>query len=241
MNPNGSRVGDVDSRSAAAVSPNVRRYLAGAFAAIVVLCLGTGAAWALPHTPAQLQRALKVWAHFPADASTRPVVLIGDDDVNAPSGGFPDDDHKIAFLDGYINAPTTYPSGPASVDHFPIMSAAEAFDVLQGPPAKVPNGTMKLNVTSIDFGSGLFQTDRGMRRLPAWLFQFQGVKTLPPCSLFLERLSSPLVIPAIESRRWEPRWGPTTARSRSPSPVRPRPMAHAMRTTPWKSPPRRPS
>ena len=182
MNSNRSRVGDATYPSGtAAVRSRLRRvtwYVANAFVAIlaVAVCLGTGAAWASPHAPGQIRRALAVWVHFPVNASNRPVVLIGDDNVNAPSGGFSDNDYKIAFLDGSITTPTDFPSGPASADQLPVMSAAEAFGLLHGQPGKVPTADMRLNVTSIDFGTGLFQTDRGVRRLPAWLFSFQGVQ-----------------------------------------------------------------
>jgi hypothetical protein len=197
--PNKSRVDEsVYPSGAAAVRSRMRRvtwYVSSAFAVIVVVVgsLGTGAARASPHAPTQLRRALTVWAHFPVNASNRPVVLIGNDNVNAPSGGFSDDDYKMAFLDGSIITPTDFPAGPASADRLPVMSAAEAFGLLQGQPAKVPTGDMTLDVTSIDFGTGLFQTDRGVRRLPAWLFQFQGVQdpaevlAISPAALFSPR------------------------------------------------------
>jgi hypothetical protein len=179
---NGPPTGDARSSDSIATSRSRRarayRNVAGASAAILAAVggLATGPAWASQDTTARLQRALAAWAHFPVDAPTRPIVLIDGDSVNGPSSGFSDDADKIAYLDGSIVTPTTFPSGPTSADHLPLISAVAAFNMLRGHPATGPTSDRELNVAAIVLGTGLFQTDRGPRRLPAWQFRFQGVQ-----------------------------------------------------------------
>jgi hypothetical protein len=119
--------------------------------------------------------ALAAWSKFPVHASSRPLVLVDDDTVNAPSFGFPSDDTKLAYEDGTFTAPSSFPVGPQSAGGFPLASSRSAFDALEaaatpGPPAAAP-----LLVTSVTLGTGVFATDRGRRTLPAWLFAFRGV------------------------------------------------------------------
>lgn len=150
-------------------------------AALISLSSGGSAQSSTPHPPASLvSTALAAWSRFPVHAFPRPLVLIDDDNVNAPVFGFPNDATKIAFLDGTITPPSTYPTGPRLAAGFPVVNAQPAFNILKdnggtatpgGPPATNP-----LVVTSVTLGTGVFGTDRGRRTLPAWLFGFQNIE-----------------------------------------------------------------
>jgi hypothetical protein len=54
------------------------------------------------------------WADFPVHATPRPVVLLGQV-VENPATGFPDDDSKIAYVDGRVQLATTLPDAPATM------------------------------------------------------------------------------------------------------------------------------
>jgi hypothetical protein len=165
----------------AAQSPrNRRRWLAPVSAAAVVIAAfasivvhdrtvdsggGTGNG----------KKALQLWAAFPVDASPRPLVLT-DSEVIGPANGFaPDGDAKLAFIYGAFELKTTLPTGPSSVNGQQVMTAAQALAELRsqsGEKKSVPN---PLPIIAVQFGSGMFSTDRGIRSLPAWIFRFAGV------------------------------------------------------------------
>jgi hypothetical protein len=139
-----------------------------------------GSAWsgstpASAHVTPQLRHALASWSRFPVRATPRPIVLIDGDDVSGPATGFSSGADKEAFLDGAIVAPATLPVAPASAAGGPAISAASALYILRHPPGSGPAAATQLVVTNVAFGTGIFQTDRGDRQLPAWTFQFQGV------------------------------------------------------------------
>jgi hypothetical protein len=134
-----------------------------------------GASPASAQVAPQLRHALASWERFPVRATPRPLVLIDGDNVNAPATGFADDADKEAFLEGAFVAPATLPAGPSSAGGIPVISAADALDILRHPPGSGPPATTQLVITNVAFGTGLFQTDRGIRHLPAWTFEFQGV------------------------------------------------------------------
>jgi hypothetical protein len=120
--------------------------------------------------------ALAAWSRFPVSASTRPLVLIDGDDVNAPILGFPNDNTKLAYEDGAIVAPSKYPTAPSSAAGFTLDSPQNAFMTLKSIATTGPPATTPLVVTAVTLGLSDFQTDRGQRTLPAWLFSFQGVQ-----------------------------------------------------------------
>jgi hypothetical protein len=103
-------------------------------------------------------------------------VLLDNDDINAPASGFADDADKIAYLDGAIATPPVLPSGPASVAGFALTSAETAFALLKETPGSGPAPTVQLQVVAVQLGTGFFQTDRGVRPQPAWLFALRGVQ-----------------------------------------------------------------
>jgi hypothetical protein len=123
----------------------------------------------------KLDRALRTWSAFPVRASTRPLVLLEGYVLN-PDGGFPNDNSKIAFGNGAITAPTSWPSSATSDLGFPIIEAAAAFKTLT-TPSSVLGSPPTLAVTDVALGSGWFLTDRGPQLLPAWLFSLSGVQS----------------------------------------------------------------
>jgi hypothetical protein len=123
----------------------------------------------------RLRHVLRAWSAFPANAKPRPLVLTGPP-VADPASGFPNGDAKLAYLEGAFDVPATLPSGPAAAAGFPLISAREATGVLRSVAAKGPPVTRRLAVTGVRLGTAVFDTDRGPRRLPAWLFGLAGVR-----------------------------------------------------------------
>jgi hypothetical protein len=150
---------------------------AACWAALTALSSGAGAQPSSPlPSVSRTSAALSAWSHFPVHESPRPLVLIDGDNVNAPALGFPSDDTKAAYDDGDITRPSSFPTGPWSVAGFPLVSSQSAFNTLKGAALSGPPATTALVVTSVNLGTSVFQTDRGQRTLPAWLFSFQGVQ-----------------------------------------------------------------
>jgi hypothetical protein len=151
-----------------------------------------------PTTPstARLRRALRVWSGFPVAASPRPVILLGNQ-VDAPSGGFPDVRTKIAFGDGAINAPATFPAGPATVGGFPLITAESAFGLFKSTAGQGPPATVDLTVTSVRLGTAVFGTDRGNQPLPAWLFALGGIQN--PAAVLAVAPSAMYVAPGLSA------------------------------------------
>jgi hypothetical protein len=146
-------------------------------AALTALSSGADAQSSSPLPSAgRTSAALAAWAHFPVHASPRPLVLIDGDNVNAPALGFPSDDTKAAYDDGDITAPSSFPTGLRSAAGFPLVSSQSAFNTLKGAAISGPPATTALVVTSVTLGTSVFQTDRGQKTLPAWLFSFQNVQ-----------------------------------------------------------------
>jgi hypothetical protein len=103
--------------------------------------------------------ALATWAAFPASRFPRPLVLTGSDRVRVPSTGFPDGEHKMAYLAGAIVARCEMPAtvlGALSDDAHPYP----------GEP---------LVVSSAARAEAQFESDRGPVLLPAWNIAIDGV------------------------------------------------------------------
>jgi hypothetical protein len=139
-----------------------------------------------------MRAALDAWASFPINAPVRPLVLTADP-VSAPASGFRTVDAKEAFLSGLFVAPDAVPSRPQQAEGFPVMSAAQALEVMRGegtPAGGAPRPPTPLVIASIRFGTASFATDLGTQLLPAWLFSFQGVENpatvlaVAPSSIF---------------------------------------------------------
>jgi hypothetical protein len=148
----------------------------GAVLAVALLAGCASGAASVP-TPAdgRMQQALRDWSAFPASATSRPLVLTGPP-VADPASGFPSGNAKLAYLEGAFNMPAALPSGPAAAAGFPLITAREATRVLRSVAAKGPPVTSRLTVTGVRLGTAVFNTDRGARQLPAWLFGLAGVR-----------------------------------------------------------------
>lgn len=141
--------------------------------------------------------ALAAWASFPAHASPRPLVLVGPS-VDDPADGFTTGALKGAYLQGQIAPPTSMPSGPSTSEGFPLISAADAFHRLSTPTGHIdpPVSLPPLVTTAVHLGSATFQTDRGPRELPAWMFSFANVANpasvlaVAPTSIFSPKATS---------------------------------------------------
>jgi hypothetical protein len=161
-----------------------------------VLMMAFVAAGCAQHGPAtyawpgadQAQRALRLWVTFPVDAVPRPLVLTGPSVIGPPTG-FPDGDTKEAYLSGTLDLPTTFPRGPSNRDGFPLIDAKQAARLLIKGDKMQPART-RLSVTEVRLASAVFDTDRGPRRLPAWLYSLRrvadpvAVLAIAPSALF---------------------------------------------------------
>jgi hypothetical protein len=126
----------------------------------------------------QLQAALDAWSTFPVDASPRPLILTSDP-VSAPASGFRTGDDKEAFLSGAFAAPATLPSGPQNAAGYPVIGAAQALAAMRAEGSSAIGAIRPpspLVITAVNLATSSFETDRGTRLLPAWMFSFQGVE-----------------------------------------------------------------
>lgn len=165
----------------------------------LAVALGYGGIW--PHaspgaTSVQMEHTLLVWSGFPATETGRPVVLAGPR-VLPPTSGFPTKADQTAFTNGGIEAPASYPVAKPTAGGYQLISPGDAIALLQNAGATGPT----LHVTKITLGSGTFQTDRGPRRLPAWLVWFAGVRqpALVTATLIFNPAGVGSATPAIRS------------------------------------------
>jgi hypothetical protein len=149
----------------------------GAAALAVLVLAGCGLGRVPSTRPAgeTLRRALQAWSGFPASASPRPLVLAGPD-VADPPAGFPGGAAKLAYLERAVWFPARLPRGPAAAGGFRLITARQAATAFRAGAASSPPPGTRLQVTTVRLGTRMFLTDRGMRRLPAWLFGFAGVR-----------------------------------------------------------------
>jgi hypothetical protein len=136
----------------------------------------TSATTATPTTvtiPHGVQGALDAWKAFPVDANPRPLILF--EAVNAPDGGFPDNDTKLAWESGQFTVGAALPTSPSSSAGYPLISGQAAIDRIAAEATPGPRATKPLTVTGVTLGSAPFSTDRGMQPLPAWRVTFAGV------------------------------------------------------------------
>lgn len=117
--------------------------------------------------------------------------------VADPRHGFPASAAKLAYFERAVKVPAAWPSGVPAAAGFPLISAREAFGVFTSTAGRGPPAAIRLTVTTVRLGSALFQTDRGARRLPAWLFGFAGIRgTAAVLAVAPARIFSPAGLPA---------------------------------------------
>jgi hypothetical protein len=153
-----------------------RKTVPVAAALAVVLLAGCSGTVAHGPRPAgqELQRALAAWSGFPVQASPRPLVLAGPDIISPP--GFPSGATKLAYLEGKVTIPARFLSSSAAASGFQPVTARQAAAMLRSAAATGPPTGTTLRVTMVRLGTGVFLTDRGPRRLPAWQFRFAGIR-----------------------------------------------------------------
>lgn len=155
--------------------------LGGLVAALLAACGGGTPGQSQVGGSETLPPFLQPWAAFPVHASPRPIVLINGPILD-PLGGFRDGQSKVAYMGGLFDRPRQLPTGPASSQGYPVISADSAVDLLQSPShshtppaAATSTAATRLTITSARFGEGTFLTDRGWKSMPAWLFSLAGV------------------------------------------------------------------
>ncbi len=181
---------------------------AGVAAAALAGCgaAGTGPASTAPQPGPQLRQALRAWSAFPVSASPRPLVLLGSP-VADPPGGFPDGAAKLAYLEGAVTVPSVLPSGAATAGGYPLISASQAFGVFKSAAGKGPRAAVRLTVSAVRLGTGVFDTDRGLRRLPAWLFGLRDVRgpaavlAVAPAAIFSAPGTAARKVPLVNEAR----------------------------------------
>jgi len=146
---------------------------AAVLAVVLASCTSPGAGGSRPGGQ-ELRRALAAWSRFPVSASPRPLVLAGPD-VTSPPAGFPSSAAKLAYEDGAITFPAVMPHGPVSASGFRVITAGQAAALFRPGAVTGPQARTRLRVTTVRLGTAMFVTDRGQRRLPAWLFSFAAI------------------------------------------------------------------
>ena len=135
----------------------------------------------LPDQRRTALKALQRWSAFPAEASPRPVVLVGP--MVIPGHGFQDGESKLAFERGDIKPAEGVPS--------------EAYELLKDSSGErsAPDHGHVLALRAATLGQADFMTDRGKRALPAWILDVEGAL-------------GPVAVMTRSARRdcWEPPW-----------------------------------
>jgi hypothetical protein len=147
-----------------------------ALVSLVSACATSGrsGAQAGPRPSGSLAKANSAWTAFPVDQVPRPIVLISGT-VNDPRSGFGIGDDKEAYFAGNFQLATQLPATTTTANGSAVISASQAFALLQGQRLAGISAKSALQVTSVQLGQASFGTDRGRRSLPAWLFSFAGV------------------------------------------------------------------
>jgi hypothetical protein len=128
------------------------------------------------------------WARSPLAKAWRTglVVLAADDLTSGPSGGFPSDAAKMAFINGDLVFTGSPPSAaPAGVVTWPdgstmkvhVLSEAQAFGALTSSRQCPDCSTTALAVTAVRPTTLDVRTSRGTASVPAWAFTLKGVST----------------------------------------------------------------
>jgi hypothetical protein len=120
------------------------------------------------------EQALKLWDGFPATASPRPVLVLGQGAVLAPITGFDSADAKLAFLEGRFTLRVALPKTSATVGGRAVMSAGQTLRMLRDQGGPGPTTTSRLAITGVRLTSAVFTTNRGSQTLPAWAFSLRG-------------------------------------------------------------------
>ncbi|SEH01825.1 hypothetical protein SAMN05444920_12276 [Nonomuraea solani] len=139
-------------------------------------------------------KTLDDWAAFPADRAPRPLLIIGDLPMAAPSERMPDELKTMTRNRAFVRkfGPVETPSGKVRVElpdgpaEMSLISAEKAFTAMARPAPDT------VEVVRGELGSASFGTDMGAVKLPAWLFYVRGAE-------------APVAWPAIDpAALWKP-------------------------------------
>lgn len=168
--------------------PGLRTLPAVALSLLVLAgCGGSGVR--LTKEQRAAEEALKLWGGFPAAATPRPVVPVGEGAVVGPDGGFGTVAAKLAFLEGHLALHTSLPKTAPLVRGSRVISAEQALKLMKSNAGRDLSPKLSLAITSVRLSSAYFATDRGLRHLPAWAFSLKGVAK-PVYVLALTRATS---------------------------------------------------
>jgi hypothetical protein len=182
---------------------SLKRALIAIFGFVLVACSAVGGSHLTnpPQVPTPTA-ALAQWEAFPAGQTPRPIVLFWE---LAPSGGgFTSDDAKLAAMCSKLSLRTSMPAGvPAQASAtwpdgttatYKPISAKEAFAAITKPqPGASPElcrPIAPLQITTVRFDTGLFDSDRGIVEISAWIFGSPNVEggleypALPPSAFW---------------------------------------------------------
>ena len=134
-----------------------------AWVAVMLLaaCGAAGSSSPSHHAQQQLSKSLMPWSAFPVNARLRPLVFVGPLVVD-PSSGFRNGADKIAYIEGAIVAPGTFPPGPTESAGYPIISAKVAFGIFKSRTVRGLVANHHLSVIAVRFGIVVFQTTVGL-------------------------------------------------------------------------------
>jgi hypothetical protein len=117
------------------------------------------------------------WRSFPVTADPRPPVLIGPTIIDPQS--FPSNAHQEAYLTGQVDLAAVLPASPTTAGGYPVIPAQAALDRLRRMyPAVTIQGARtppRLRIVAVALSQASFDTDRGLRRLPAWRLDFDRI------------------------------------------------------------------
>lgn len=125
----------------------------------------------------QLERALQRWRQFPVASAVRPNVLLISR-RQAPPGGFSTPEAHMAFDAGRFRLDVKLSdTREVSRDGLSLISQAAAYAVLRGGTGsgQTTSGGSPLQVRAVRLGHVPVATDRGLRKLTAWLFYLREV------------------------------------------------------------------
>jgi hypothetical protein len=116
--------------------------------------------------------ALTKWKDFPADANPRPVIAFGDTVEDIPEAGFPDGERKLAWMcNRFVLGKGVSLTADAAAAFARLMSERAA----RSDSSPQCTTLASFVIAGARLASAGFPTDRGIRQMPAWLFDIPEV------------------------------------------------------------------
>jgi len=176
------------------------RVAAGVTVCLALSVVVTGCGSTGDDGTAALRRALDRWRTFPARSGQRPVILLGDR-VSPPLIQFRTLASGEAFGQRRFRLAAPLPSAP---DPGRITASSAYAQLRAGADTSSVSGTPSrpLTIFEVRLGRAPYRTDRGVKRLPAWLFYLSENST-PAAVLALPQsaLYTPLPVKRLHPER----------------------------------------